>query len=357
MLSRTADHLYWMARYMERAENTARMLDVNYQMSLLPQSDGAAERGWRGLLSINEIGGDFARRRGEVTARSVIDYMVADPKNGSSIRSCLMAARENARAVRGTLTTEVWETQNQTWLEFQRMVAEGAFEQSPSEAFEWVKFRSHLSRGVTVGTMLQDEAFHFLRIGSFLERADNTARMIDVKFHAVDNEFVGYGPDAAAARLRYGMSLSAGQSQSQSQSGGGSQSQSQSQESGSKDVEFDFYHWSAVLRSVSGFEIYRKVYRNVIRPERVAELLILRLDMPRSLAACMHEVVSNLQRVANEQSKDTLRLAGRLDADLQYGRIDEILATGLHAYLTQFLERVNALGAGISRDFLVPVAA
>ena len=133
--------------------------------------------------------------------------------------------------------------------------------------------------------------------------------------------------------------------------------QAQSQAEGGKDVEFDFYHWSAVLRSVSGFEVYRKVYRNVIRPERVAELLILRHDMPRSLAACMHEVMSNLHRVANEQSKDTLRLAGRLDADLQYGRIDEILATGLHAYLTQFLERVNALGVGISRDFLVPVAA
>jgi uncharacterized alpha-E superfamily protein len=356
MLSRTADHLFWMARYMERAENTARMLDVNYQMSLLPQSEGAAERGWRGLLSISELTGDFAKRIGEVTPRSVIDYMVGDPENGSSIRSCLMAARENARAVRGTLTTEVWETQNQTWLEFQRMVADDAFEKSPNEAFEWVKFRSHLSRGVTVGTMLQDEAFHFLRIGSFLERADNTARMLDVKFHSVDNEFVGYGPGAAAARLRYGMSLGQTQSQSQSQTGEGSQSQSQSQEGGGKDVEFDFYHWSAVLRSVSGFEVYRKVYRNVIRPERVAELLILRLDMPRSLAACMHEVVSNLQRVANEQSKDTLRLAGRLDADLQYGRIDEILATGLHAYLTQFLERVNALGAGISRDFLVPVA-
>jgi uncharacterized alpha-E superfamily protein len=108
---------------------------------------------------------------------------------------------------------------------------------------------------------------------------------------------------------------------------------------------------------VSGFEVYRKVYRNVIRPEKVAELLILRADMPRSLAACMQEVMSNLHFVANEQSKDTLRLAGRLRADLQYGRIDEILATGLHAFLTQFLERVNTLGVGISRDFLVPVAA
>jgi uncharacterized alpha-E superfamily protein len=357
MLSRTADHLFWMARYMERAENTARMLDVNYQMSLLPQSEDAAERGWRGLLSINEISGDFAKRNDAVTPRSVIDYMVNDEKNGSSIRSCLMAARENARAVRGTLTTEVWETQNQTWLEFQRMIATNFFQESPGEAFEWVKFRSHLSRGVTVGTMLQDEAFHFLRIGSFLERADNTARLLDVKFHSVENGVIGFGPGAAAARLRYGMALGQTQSQSQSQSGGGSQSQSQSQgQESSKDFEFDFYHWSAVLRSVSGFEVYRKVYRNVIRPERVAELLILRPDMPRSLAACMHEVLLNLHCVANDQSKDTQRMAGRLDADLKYGRIDEILATGLHAYLTQFLERVNALGAGISRDFLVPVA-
>ena len=350
MLSRTADHLVWMARYMERAENTARMLDVNYQMSLLPQSEEAAERGWRGMLSINEISGDFAKRYHEVTPRTVIEYMVNDAANGSSIRSCLMAARENARAVRGTLTTEVWETQNQTWLEFQRLIGDEMFQKSPGEAFEWVKFRSHLSRGVTVGTMLQDEAFHFLRIGSFLERADNTARLLDVKFHSLPHDFFGLGAGAIGARMRNGLA-------SLAPNGNALQGQSQGQESGgNKDVEFDFYHWSAVLRSVSGFEVYRKVYRNVIRPERVAELLILRPDMPRSLAACMHEVVSNLHRVANEQSKDTLRLAGRLNADLQYGRIDEILATGLHAYLTQFLERVNALGTGISRDFLVPVS-
>ena len=329
MLSRTADHLFWMARYMERAENTARMLDVNYQMSLLPQSEGAAERGWRGLLSISELSGDFAKRHGAVTPKSVMDFMVSDAENGSSIRSCLMAARENARAVRGTLTTEVWETQNQTWLEFQRMVATDAFERSPGEAFEWVKFRSHLSRGVTVGTMLQDQAFHFLRIGSFLERADNTARLLDVKFHAVESEYHGFAAGTNGAN------------------GGPA----------ARDTEVDFYHWSGILRSVSGFEVYRKVYRNVIRPEKVAELLILRPDMPRSLAACMQEVMTNLNRVANEQSADTLRRAGRLQSDLQYGRIDEILATGLHAYLTQFLERVGTLGVGISRDFLVPVAS
>jgi uncharacterized alpha-E superfamily protein len=322
MLSRTADHLFWMSRYMERAENTARMLDVNYQTSLLPQSADAAEKGWKGLLGISELSGDFATRYGAVNARNVMQYMVADEKNPSSIRSCLMAARENARAVRGTLTTEVWETQNQTWLEFQRMVAAGGFQKDPSALFEWVKFRSHLSRGVAVGTMLQDEAFHFMRIGSFLERADNTARLLDVKFHAVDSEFFG----AAQAQV-----------------------------DGAKDVEYDFYHWSAILRSVSGFEVYRKAYRNVIVPEKVAELLILRPDMPRSLAACMHEVVGNLKMVANEQSGETLRQAGRLRADLQFGRIDEILATGLHAFLTQFLDRVNTIGVGISRDFLVPV--
>ncbi len=329
MLSRTADHLFWMARVMERAENTARMLDVNYQTSLLPQSADAAEKGWKGLLSISELTGDFAARYGTVTARNVMDFMVSDASNGSSIRSCLMAARENARAVRGTLTTEVWETQNQTWLEFQRMVSTGAFQKDPGSAFEWVKFRSHLSRGVTVGTMLQDEAFHFLRIGSFLERADNTARLLDVKFHAVDSEYFGLAQGGNHAN------------------GNGS----------GKDMEYDFYHWSAILRSVSGFEVYRKAYRNVIRPEKVAELLILRHDMPRSLAACMQEVVANLRMVANEQSSETLRRAGRLHSDLQYGRIDEILATGLHAYLTQFLERVATLGVGISRDFLVPVEA
>ena len=334
MLSRTADHLYWMARYMERAENTARMLDVNYQTSLLPQTADDAEKGWKGLLSISELSGDFASRYGKVTASNVMEFMVSDPDNGSSIRSCLMAARENARAVRGTLTTEVWETQNQTWLEFQRMVADDAFLKDAGTAFEWVKFRSHLSRGVTVGTMLQDEAFHFLRIGSFLERADNTARLLDVKFHAVESEF--FGPTV-------------NQSQGQSQSQGGDAADE------AKDFEYDFYHWSAILRSVSGFEVYRKAYRNVIRPEKVAELLILRADMPRSLAACMNEVVANLRMVANEQSSETLRRAGRLRADLQYGRIDEILATGLHAYLTQFLERVGTLGIGISRDFLVPV--
>jgi uncharacterized alpha-E superfamily protein len=328
MLSRTADHLFWMSRYIERAENTARMLDVNVQTSLLPQSAESAELGWQGVLSISELTEPYAQRYKTVNPRDVTEFMVRDERNASSILSCLKAARENARAVRGTLTTEVWETTNQTWLEFNRLLADGMLARDPSALFEWVKFRSHLSRGVTVGTMLQDEAFHFLRIGSFLERADNTARLLDVKFHALKGDF--HAAEAAAGLLPHGEAA---------------------QET--DDSEYDFYHWSSLLRSVSGFEVYRKVYRNVIQPEKVAELLILRPDMPRSLAACMNGVLENLKLVANDQSADTLRRAGRLQADLAYSRIDEILATGLHAYLTQFLDRVSDLGMGISRDFLV----
>jgi uncharacterized alpha-E superfamily protein len=319
MLSRTADHLFWMSRYTERAENTARMLDVNYQTSLLPQSAAVAQVGWQGLLSISELLPAYTAKHRAVTPRDVLEFMIVDESNPSSIISCLHAARENARAVRGTLTTEVWETQNQTWLEVNRMLKNREFERDPAQFFEWVKFRSHLSRGVTVGTMLMDEALHFMRLGTFLERADNTARLVDVKFHAVQSDFFGNASE--------------------------------------KDQEYDFYHWSAILRSVSGFEIYRKVYRDVIKPERVADLLILRADMPRSLHASLNEVVQNLAAVANDQSAETQRRAGKLRADLQYGAIDEILATGLHAFLTQFLDRVNELGVRISRDFLIPAQA
>jgi len=318
MLSRTADHLFWMSRYTERAENTARMLDVNYQTSLLPQSDAVALVGWQGLLSISELLPTYKEKHGDIKVAEVMDFMVKDESNPSSIMSCLSAARENARAVRGTLTTEVWETLNTTWLEVKRMIKNGEFERDPAQFFEWVKFRSHLSRGVTVGTMLMDEALYFMRLGTFLERADNTARLVDVKFHAVQSDFYG--------------------------------------NANGKDQEYDFYHWSAILRSVSGFEVYRKVYRDVIKPERVAELLILRADMPRSLHASLNEVVSNLSMVASDESSETHRRAGKLCSELKYGRIDEILATGLHAYLTQFLDRINDLGAHISREYLVPSA-
>jgi uncharacterized alpha-E superfamily protein len=321
MLSRTADHLFWMARYTERAENTARMLDVNVQTALLPQSPLAAEQGWRAMLSISELLSAFDNKYGLLNARDVLDFMVRDPDNPSSIVSCLTQARENARAVRGTLTTEVWETHNATWLELQNKLRIGLLERDPSEFFEWVKYRSHLSRGVTMGTMLKDEAFYFMRLGTFLERADNTARILDVKFHGTEKNPLS------------------------------------DPESGSEQDQLDFYYWAAILRSVSGFEIYRKVYRDVITPERVAELLMLRADMPRSLLACVEEVLNTLKQVHNDVSADTERFAGKMHAELKFSSIDEILESGLHDYLTRFLERINELGDRVSRNFLVPLAA
>ena len=317
MLSRTADHLFWMARYTERAENTARMLDVNMQTSMLPQSEQDAEQGWRATLGISELQSAYDHKYGRFHTRDVLDFMVRDPNNPSSILACLTGARENARAVRGTLTTEVWEIQNATWLDMQKRLNSNLLETDPSAFFEWVKYRSHLSRGVTLGTMLKDEAIHFIRLGTFLERADNTARILDVKFHS----------GTAAPAVRDAMN------------------------------QRDFYYWGALLRSVSGFEIYRKVYRDVITPARIAELLMLRADMPRSLLACMDEVVHNLGEVRNDVSADTERLAGRLRAALQFAKIDDILEAGLHDTLTRFLADINQLGNRVSRDFLVPLAA
>ncbi len=321
MLSRTADHLFWMARYTERAENTARLLDVNYQTSLLPQSAAAAQMGWQGLLAISELTAIYQQLYGDITPAGVMAFMVKDENNPSSIISCLKAARENARAVRGRLTTEVWETQNQTWLELLKMIQGGAWERDPGQFFEWVKFRSHLSRGVTQGTMLMDEALHFMRLGASLERSDNTARLVDVKFHAIQEDWL------ALARPR--------------------------------EQENDFYLWSAILRSVSGFEIYRKVYRDVIRADRVAELLILRADMPRSLMACMNEVVENLKMISSDDGLESRRSAGKLQAEIQYAKIDEILDAGLHAFLVHFLHRINQIASHVSREFLVagPLAA
>ncbi|MFN3985366.1 MAG: alpha-E domain-containing protein [Rhodocyclaceae bacterium] len=313
MLSRTADHLYWMARYMERAENIARILDVNHRMSLMPQSEAQAEQAWGATLRIMGLEHAFHQKHAEINADNVLEFMIFDTGNLNSIRNCLRAARENAHAVRGTLTSELWETTNSTWLKMRDLTVDALNDEGVSEFFEWVKFRSHLSRGVTLGTMLQDEALRFIRIGTFLERADNTLRIIDVKYQLL---------------------LPAGEVE-----GGAA----------------DYYQWSALLRSVSAFEVYRRVYRDLITPARVAELMLLRADMPRSLARCMKEVFSNLRAVSNDHSSETERRAGLMEATLRFGSIDTIMRDGLHNFVVQALARVQDLGNRIADDFLVPV--
>ncbi|WP_341678532.1 alpha-E domain-containing protein [Niveibacterium sp. SC-1] len=314
MLSRTADHLYWMSRYMERAENLARILDVHHRMSLLPQSDSEVERQWAATLNLMGMLETYRDMHDAIEPDKVMHFIMFERRNLSSIVSCLRAARENAHAVRGTLTSELWEAINATWIKARAFDPGKLDETGASEFFEWVKYRSHLSRGVTVGTMLRDEAFHFTRLGTFIERADNTARILDVKYHLLVE--AGSAPDSAA----------------------------------------DYYQWSALLHSVSAFEIYRRVYRDVITPSRVAELLLLRPDMPRSVSYCMREVYGLLRAVANERSPETERRAGEFEASLRFGRIEDVFKVGLHDYLNSTLDTIIELGGRISEDFLVPVA-
>src|SRR5215831_16960379 len=311
MLSRTADHLYWMGRYIERAENLARMLEVNQSMALLPQTPETEEQAWVASLTIFGLKEPFKQKYSVVKPADVLFYIVLDRDNPTSIYNCLRAARENARAVRGTLTSEIWETINSTWLEMRVTGTGSSGEVDTATFFEWVKHRAHLARGVISGTMLHDLAWHFTWLGTYLERADSTARILDVKYHLL----LPRGERAGGVT--------------------------------------DYYQWSALLHSVSAFEIYRRVYRDLITPRRVAELLVLREDMPRSLLRCMSQVHSHLVAVANAQSAETVRRAGELQASLHYGRIEDIFSVGLHEYLTSFVDRIRDMGERVAQDFLV----
>jgi len=313
MLSRTAEQLFWMARHMERAENTARMLDVTLRMMLLPNSSSDQTPPWAAPWAVPLITSGLATsyyaKHSRLSADDVLGFLVSDMTNPSSIRSCLHAARENARSVRGTITSEMWESINSTWLEVRDSDPARFGPGAIGDFFDWVKLRSHMFRGVTVGTALRDEAFQFNRLGTFLERADNTARFLDVKYHIL----LPTPQDVGGAQ--------------------------------------DYYQWSAVLRSVSAFEAYRKIYRDVVTPRKVADLLILRDDMPRSMHACMNEIYTILGIIGGEASLEPERMAGELHARLHYARIDEVLRAGLHEYLIDFLDRIDELGQEISRSY------
>jgi uncharacterized alpha-E superfamily protein len=323
MLSRTADCLYWMARYTERAENTARMLDVNHQTSLLPQPESFLAQSWLKLLTISKLEGAFNKKYQAVTRANVLDFMIYDSGNPSSIVSCLFAARENARVIRGRITSEVWETQNTTWLELQQWL-ERRGEDDPSRLLEWVKYRCHLFRGVMYGTMLKNESFYFMNIGTLLERADNTARILETKYEDRD------ALDGLRGTVRI-------------------------DDSADGDF-FDYYHWAALLRSVSAFEIYRQIYSDQVTPKQVAQLLIFNRQMPRSLICCVNELIPLMAQVKNHQAKDIERMLGKLQASLDYADIDEVFEIGLEQYIKVFLERINHIGDTFSKTYLIPLA-
>jgi len=315
MLSRAADNLYWMARYNERAENMARILDVSHRMTLITGDADEGRTLWEPALIIAGCDKPFAATRRPVTRDHVIEYLAFDPDNPSSIRSSLHRARENARAMRAEITSEMWESINATWLEMRDLDYGRLQAMGHSVFFDWVKDRSHLFRGVTDGTMHRDDGLSFVQLGQYLERADATARILDVKYHVL----LPTAQDVGGA--------------------------------------VDFYQWAALLRSVSAYRSYRKVYRDAIAPGKVAELLILAPNLPRSLRYCFHridQVLTSLRDLYRRNYEST-RLASEMHARLRFERTETIIATGLHEYLTDAIERNIALGHAIARDFMSPV--
>jgi uncharacterized alpha-E superfamily protein len=214
--------------------------------------------------------------------------------------------------VRGAITSEMYEDLNSAWIAIRDHGMDRLRSQGVSEFLDWVKMRSHLFRGVTFGTMLRDEAYHFIRLGTHIERADNTARILDTKYHILLPSTADIGGAV------------------------------------------DYYQWASLLQSLSGFESYRKIYSDLISPRRVAELLVLRDDMPRSLHSCLNFIDDTLELLCDDHSRELRRQAGELHARLHYGKTEEIIRYGLHEYLMDFLDRVSALGGEISRRFLVP---
>jgi len=310
MLSRTAENLYWMARHIERAENTARVLDVAHRTSLLPLDiEGTEAYLWFAPLNITGCADSYEVKYGLARADAVTHYMALDPDNPASIYSCLRLARENARTVRGAITSEMWQVINDTWLELNRLPQQMDHEKF-QDFFDWVKDRSHLFRGVTLGTIIKDIGLSFIKLGTFLERADNTARILDVKYHIL---LPSVGDVGGAA---------------------------------------DYYQWGSLLKSVSAFEAYQKIYRDVISPQRVSELLIFRDDMPRSLHACMNEVEAALMDISGFSGQEARRLAGEQHATLHFGRIEDAFGRGLHEYLTDFLKNTALLGREIRGAYL-----
>jgi uncharacterized alpha-E superfamily protein len=309
MLSRTADHLYWMSRYLERAVNLARMVDAHQRLALLPLAPDAVRQGWHATLISLGMDEPFLERYDHVTPRTAFNFVAFDREYPGSILQCLRAARENARAVRGTITSDMWETLNETYLESQSFNSKMP-DSARAEFLEWVKYRAHLTRGITSGTLLRDEASHFTHIGTFLERADNTTRMLEARWR---------DPGGRGERL----------------------------------VE-EASEWAVLLRAMSAFEVFRRLYRDSVTPQRVTQMLLMRDDLPQGVHRCLDELQANLAAVANQQSSETLRRVGELHAQFHFGRFEELCAEGVTSFLDRFQGRLRDLGQRIANDFLVP---
>lgn len=313
MLSRTADSLYWLARYMERVENTARLLDVGMRMASLSMQTGADAGEWDSTLVALGCDKSFYAKHKHPTADAVIDHLTRDPDNPSSILTCIETARRNSRAIRTALTVDMWDAVNSTWLDVRRLKEDDFAPENIRKLLDWVKERSQLFGGTVVNTMLRNDAYWFVRLGTFLERADNTARILDVKYHVLLPEQVEIG--------------------------GG----------------VDYSQWAAILRAVSALTAYHHVYHESLQPLLIADLLILNAQMPRSLAACYRAICANLDSLAEAYGKqgEAQRLARSMRNRLDNARIEQIFESGLHEFCETVIADNARLGAVIGEQYLV----
>jgi uncharacterized alpha-E superfamily protein len=312
MLARTASNLFWLARYIERADYLARLLQVAGHMSAV-RVDAERTSEWESAIVAAGCDEPFAEKHGQAGPDLVVAYLAFDRDNPSSIVNCIETARRNARAVRSALTSDMWDAINLSWMELRDFDPQRMNDDRLAEFLDWVKARTSLVQGVYANTMLRRDGFHFTRLGQFLERADNSARLLDVKYHV---------------RLPTADDI------------GG---------------VVDYYQWLAILRVVGARRAYRVLFKGRVKPLHVAELLILRPEFPRSLAFCFEQITRNLDAIVSHDprlSAESKRIAHSQHAELRFGRIEQIFEQGLHEYLSDIVVRCDELGSEIARGHL-----
>jgi uncharacterized alpha-E superfamily protein len=313
MLSRTADSIYWVARYVERAEYLARILEVTQRLTALPLAYSGSTNEWESAVATAGCSSSFYKTYADANEETVADFLAFATVNPSSIRNCFENARSNARAVRTALTMEMWDAINGAWLELKRFGAGPFTRDELAQFLRWVQESSLRFDGSAYRTMLRNDAYWFSRLGLYIERADNTARILDVKYHLLlpAQQHVG-GP-------------------------------------------LDYYQWAAILRSVQALTSYHWVYRDSLKPWLIADLLILNDQMPRSLASCYAHLVEHLDNIARSYGRQgaAQRLARAIRTRLENSRMDEIFRQGLHEFITEFVSDNNRLGIAIAEQYLM----
>jgi uncharacterized alpha-E superfamily protein len=320
MLSRVAHNLYWMSRHIERAENTARLVDVNLQLLLDVRNlnDRTLAAYW---LPVVQSTGDEARFRelhARATGPTVTEFLVFQPENANSIVSCVAQARENARTVRDQLTVEVWEELNRLYLLLHSPRARELWRDSPQDFFHEIKSSSLHLQGLTDATVVRNEGWYFVQAARFLERADKTSRLLDVRQASVPDRGA---PDAAATS------------------------------------QIDALGWSAVLRSCSAWDAYKVLHGAEVHPALVAEFLLLSEGFPRSARFCVQQVNLALRGISggaeNRFCNEAEKLCGRLLAELQFSTAADIFDSGLHAYVDQLQVKLNAIGDALFQTYIL----